>query len=234
MTPVPQSCTMGVEVMRVLSQIMELNTSLFSGIKKEDMGAMLSCTGYHIGSYSKGQVIALENEHIRHVGIVISGAVDMVKEDIWGHKTLLARIGKEELFGESFACAQDTQSLVTFSAPEDTKVLFIPFHRIMHTCSMACEFHHKLVENMVGIIAGKNRELMKKVEVVSRKTLREKILAYLSHQAQREGERYFQIPLSRQELAEYLCADRTALSRELASMKNDGLIDYDKNMFRIL
>lgn len=218
----------------MLTEIMELDTALFGGIKKEDMGAMLSCTGYHISTYSKGQVIALENEKIRHVGIVLSGAVDMVKEDVWGHKTLLARIGKEELFGESFACCEDNLSLVTFSAPEDTKVLFIPFHRIMHTCSMACEFHHKLVENMVRIIAGKNRELMKKVEVVSQKTLREKILAYLSHQSQRAESRYFEIPLSRQELAEYLCADRTALSRELASMKADGLIDYDKNMFRIL
>jgi len=222
------------EVMVVLSDIKDMNIELFKGIESADMGAMLSCTGYHIGNYARGQVIALENEHIRHVGIVLSGAVDMVKEDVWGNKTLLARTGRGELFGESFACAADNQSLVTFSAPEQTRVLFIPFHRIMHTCSMACEFHHRLVENMVSIIAGKNRELMKKVEVVSRKTLREKILAYLSHQSQREGERYFSIPLSRQELAEYLCADRTALSRELASMKNDGIIDYDKNMFRIL
>lgn len=222
------------EVMDMSEEVARLNTPLFRGIQKEDMGAMLSCTGYHISHYSKGQVIALENEQIRHVGIVLSGAVDMVKEDIWGNKTLLARIGKEELFGESFACCEDNLSLVTFSAPEDTRVLFIPFHRIMHTCSMACEFHHRLVENMVGIIAGKNRELMRKVEVVSRKSLREKILAYLSHQSQRAENRYFEIPLSRQELAEYLCADRTALSRELASMKNDGLIDYDKNMFRIL
>lgn len=218
----------------MLTEISNMNVPLFEGIKNEDMGAMLSCTGYHIGNYARGQVIALENEQIRHVGIVLSGAVDMVKEDVWGHKTLLARIGKEELFGESFACCEDNLSLVTFSAPEDTRVLFIPFHRIMHTCSMACEFHHKLVENMVRIIAGKNRELMKKVEVVSQKTLREKILAYLSHQSQRAESRYFEIPLSRQELAEYLCADRTALSRELASMKADGLIDYDKNMFRIL
>ena len=225
---------MGLEVREVLAQIKDMDIALFRGIKQEDMGAMLSCTGYHISDYAKGQVIALENEQIRHVGIVLSGAVDMVKEDIWGNKTLLARIGKEELFGESFACCEDNLSLVTFSAPEETRVLFIPFHRIMHTCSMACEFHHKLVENMVGIIAGKNRELMRKVEVVSRKTLREKILAYLSHQSQKEEDRYFAIPLSRQELAEYLCADRTALSRELASMKADGLIDYDKNMFRVL
>ena len=218
----------------MLTEIKNLDTPLFSGIKQEDMGAMLSCTGYHICDYGKEQVIALENEQIRHVGIVLAGAVDTVKEDVWGNKTLLVRAHKGELFGESFACSKDNQSLVTFMAPEDSRVLFIPFHRIMHTCTMACEFHHKLVENMVSIIAEKNRDLMKKVEVVSRKTLREKILAYLSHQSQRAGERYFSIPLSRQELAEYLCADRTAVSRELAGMKAAGLIDYDKNMFRIL
>ena len=94
---------MGLEVGALLTEISQMDIPLFKGIKNEDMGAMLSCTGYHIGNYAKGQVIALENEQIRHVGIVLSGAVDMVKEDIWGNKTLLARIGKEELFGESFA-----------------------------------------------------------------------------------------------------------------------------------
>ena len=101
-------------------------------------------------------------------------------------------------------------------------------------CTNACDFHHRLVENMVRIIAAKNRDLMRKVEIVSKKTLRDKILTYLSVQAQNRNSRYFQIPLSRGELAEYLCADRTALSRELAAMRDDGLIDFDKNVFKIL
>ena len=138
------------------------------------------------------------------------------------------------MFGETFACSEDTKSVVTFTAAEDTQVLFVPFYKIMHTCSMACEFHQRLVENMVRIIAAKNRELLRKVEIISKKTLREKILTYLSAQAQIQGTRYFEIPLGRLELAEYLCADRSALTRELASMKADGLIDYDKNLFRIL
>jgi len=105
---------------------------------------------------------------------------------------------------------------------------------VMHSCTMACMFHHQLIENMVHIIANKNRDLMRKVEVISKKTLREKILAYLSIQAQLQDSRYFEIPLGRVELAEYLCADRSALTRELAKMKAEGLIDYDKNCFRIL
>ena len=214
--------------------LMVLAPALFQGIRQEDMGAMLHCTGYHMGTYRRGQVIALESEQIKHVGIVAAGAVDMIKEDLWGNKTLLMRLRKSEMFGETFACSEDTRSVVTFTAAEDTQVLFIPFYKIMHTCSMACEFHQRLVENMVRIIAAKNRELLRKVEIISKKTLREKILTYLSAQAQLQGSRYFEIPLGRLELAEYLCADRSALTRELSSMKEDGLIDYEKNLFRIL
>lgn len=215
-------------------RIENVRSPLFDGIESENMDAMLGCTGYHIGSYRKGQVVILEEEQIRHVGIVLSGAVDMVKEDVWGNKTILTRMGKHELFGETFACGDDNRSVVTFSVPEDTEILFIPFHKMMHTCTNACVFHQKLVENMVRIIANKNRELMRKVEIVSKKTLREKILTYLSLQSQIQNSRYFEIPLGRSELAAYLCADRTALTRELARMKADGLIDFDKNLFRIL
>ena len=216
------------------AQIANVNSPLFDGIGSENMDAMLGCTGYHIGAYQKGQIIILEEEQIRHVGIVLSGTVDMVKEDVWGNKTLLARMGKNELFGETFACGDDNRSAVTFVAPENARVLFLPFHRMMHTCTNACAFHQKLVENMVRIIANKNRELMRKVEIVSKKTLREKILTYLSIQSQIQNSRYFEIPLGRSELAAYLCADRTALARELGNMKSDGVIDFDKNMFRIL
>lgn len=211
----------------------ELNSPLFHGIEPNNLKAMLGCTGYHIGYFEKGETIAFEEEHIRHIGIILSGAVDMIKEDLWGNKTMLVRMRKDELFGETFACGSDTLSVVTFVVSEKAKIIFLPFQKIMHTCKMTCVFHHRLIENMVQVIAAKNRDLMRKVEVISKKTLREKILAYLSLQAQLSGERYFEIPLGRVELAEFLCADRSALTRELANMRSDGLIDYDKNMFRI-
>lgn len=211
-----------------------VNSPLFDGIEKNNLAAMFGCTGYHISRYAKGQIVILEEEQILHVGIVLSGVVDMIKEDVWGNKTILTRMGKNELFGETFACGDDNRSAVTFVAAEDTEVLFIPFHKMMHTCTHACVFHQALVENMVRIIANKNRDLMRKVEIISKKTLREKILTYLSVQSQAQNSRYFVIPLGRVELAAYLCADRSALTRELASMKAEGLIDYDKNMFRIL
>lgn len=212
----------------------EVNSPLFFGIKPEELKAMLSCIGYHIGTFKKGDIVAFEEENIKHIGIIISGSVDMIKEDLWGNKTMLVRMRKNELFGETFACGSDNLSVVTFLVSGDAQILFIPFNRVMHSCTMACVFHHRLIENMVSIIANKNRDLMRKVEVVSKRTIREKILAYLSIQAQVQESRYFEIPLGRMELAEYLCVDRSALTRELVKMKEDGLIDYDRNCFRIL
>lgn len=212
----------------------KLHSPLFEGVEVEDLLGMKGCLQYFLASYKKGQVILMESEQVHHVGIVLSGQVDMVKEDLWGGKTLLARMGQDELFGESFACGNDNQSVVTFLASEDSQILFLPFGKVLHTCTMACAFHQKLVENMVRIIADKNQVLMRKVEIISRRTLREKILAYLSLQAQKADSRYFTIDLDRGALAEYLCADRSALSRELTAMKRDGLIDFDKKLFRIL
>lgn len=214
--------------------ILDLRSALFDGMSPEQRKAVLSCVGYHVSSFRKGETVAFEEENIRHIGIVLSGAVDMVKEDLWGNKTMLVRSHRDQVFGETFVCGADSAAVVSFVVSQDAKILFLPFDRVMNSCTMACAFHHRLVENMVRIIAGKNRDLMRKVEVVSKRTLREKILAYLSIQAQTQKNRYFQIPLGRVELAEYLCADRSALTRELAKMKEEGLIDYDKNCFRIL
>lgn len=214
--------------------LQKVNSPLFAGINVEDRKAMLGCIGYHIGTFRKGDIVAFEEENMKHICIVLTGSVDMIKEDLWGNKTLLIRSYRDDVFGETFACGSDNLSVVTFMVSEDAKILFLPFDRVMHSCTMACRFHHQLIENMVHIIANKNRDLMRKVEVVSKRTIREKLLAYLSIQAQIHQSRHFEIPLGRIELAEYLCVDRSALTRELAKMKEDGLIDYDRNCFQML
>lgn len=211
-----------------------VNSPLFAGMSPEDRVSALSCTGYHVSTYKKGQIVLFEQEDVKYIGIVLQGAVDMIKEDHWGNKTMLMRLGKNEMFGETFACGEDTFSVVTFVVSADAKILFMPFHRVMHNCANACAFHQKLIENMVKVIAGKNRELMRKVEVVSKRSIREKLLAYLSLQAQTQESPYFDIPLGRAELAEYLCVDRSALTRELAKMRDEGILDYDRNSFRLL
>ena len=208
--------------------------ALFKGITETDFMHMTGCIGYSVKNYKKDELIILEDENIKNVGIVLSGAVHMIKEDIWGNGTIAAYIGFGELIGESFVFGNVSRSIVSFKAAAKTEIMFLDFDRIIHTCSSVCVHHRKLADNMIYMIATKNISLMEKIEVTSKKSLREKILAYLSIQSQRNNSTYFEIPLGRVELAEYLCADRSALTRELNNMRDEGIIDFDKNTFRIL
>jgi len=206
---------------------------LFQGIEKENIGILLGCLGSYPRSYSKGERIVFEEDAVRNIGIVINGSVHMVKEDVWGNTTIMSRMTRGHLFGESLACGSDATSVVSFCAMENTDVLMIPFDRILNTCCNSCAFHQQIIKNMVVMLSDKNQVLMEKIEVVSKKTLREKILSYLSQEAQKHGSKYFEIPLGRLELADYLCTDRSALTRELGKMRQEGLIDFDRNIFRI-
>ena len=214
--------------------LMQVNSPLFDGVEPQERERMVSCIGYQVKAFRKGDIIAFEEESIHNVGILLSGSVDMIKEDVWGNKVLVARMGKDEMFGETFAWGKNKMSAVTFIVAEDAKIVLLHLDRVMHSCTNTCACHRQLVENMVHIIADKNRDLIRKIEVISKRTIREKLLAYLSIQAQTQNARYFEIPLGRSELADYLCVDRSALTRELVKMRDDGLIDYDKNCFRIL
>ena len=144
-------------------------------------------------------------------------------------KTEIAQ--KRELFGESFACASQLSARVSFVAAAPCAVLFLPFHKVIHSCTLACTFHHRLIENMLRLLSEKNQRLMDKVAIISQRTLRDKILAYLRTEADYQQSRRFTIPLGRVELSEYLGVNRSALTRELAQMREEGLIDFEKNTF---
>lgn len=207
---------------------------LFSGIEISDLPTMLDCLGSYQKHYEKNEIILLESCEVRTIGVILQGTVHMVKEDAEGYKTLLMTMKAGELFGESFACGSCKSARVSFLAAEPCMILFLPIHRVLHSCKMTCVFHHRLIENMVGLMGDKNIRLLNKIEVISKKTLRDKILAYLRLQAEEQKKQRFTIPLGRLELAEYLCADRSAMTRELSRMKRDGLIDYRRNTFQLL
>ena len=207
---------------------------LFDGISEEDLPAMLRCMGSYQKKYQKDEIIFLESNEVRNVGIILSGIVHMVKEDTEGYHTILVTMQKGELFGESFSCGSHLDSRVSFLAAGPCIVLFLPFYKVIHSCKMSCIFHHRLIENMLRLIGDKNVQLMQKIEIISKKTLRGKIMAYLQNQSLEQNSREFTIPLGRLELAEYLCADRSALTRELSCMKKEGLIWYEKNKIQLL
>ena len=206
---------------------------IFNGVENKDREALLSCLKIYSRTYRKGEYIRLEHDNIQDVGIVLRGTVHMLKEDVWGHQTLLAYMGPGELFGETFALLHEQASHVSFLAAAETKVLFLPADRVLNPCKNHCPFHETLSRNFLLLLGKKNLRLMEKIEISSKSSLREKILAYLSIQAQKQGSKYIKIPLNRTEMASYLHANRSAMTRELADMQAEGLIEFDRNTFVI-
>ena len=206
---------------------------IFNGVENKDREALLSCLKIYSRAYRKGEYIRLEHDNIQDVGIVLRGTVHMLKEDVWGHQTLLAYMGPGELFGETFALLHEQASHVSFLAAAETKVLFLPADRVLNPCKNHCPFHETLSRNFLLLLGKKNLRLMEKIEISSKSSLREKILAYLSIQAQKQGSKYIKIPLNRTEMASYLHANRSAMTRELADMQEEGLIEFDRNTFVI-
>jgi len=206
------------------------SVGLFSGIDISELGPMLSCIGARKKSVGKGRILLLAGDAPRNVGIVISGQVHVVREDHDGNRSLMAVLTSGDIFAEALCCAGVPESPVTVIADTDSSVVLLDFERILHTCTNACPFHRKLLENMLKLLAGKNLMLQNHMEILSMKSIRARVLRYIESFAPKQGQEVF-IPLNREELANYLCVDRSALSHELMKMKKDGLIEYRKNRF---
>lgn len=209
-----------------------LSTSpLFQGIKEGDLENMLSCLGATIRNYGRNEVILVEGEPVGKVGVILKGCVQVMKEDVFGNRTILEQVGQGELFGAAYACAKVDRSPVSVTAVEDSAILQLDVRRVLDICPAACQFHQELVRNMVYILAGKNVLLGEKIRHISRRTTREKLLSYLSDQSKKAGSRYFSIPFDRQGLADYLCVERSAMSAELGKLKKEGMLDFRKREF---
>lgn len=207
--------------------------ALFEGIAPDNLAALLPCLHHLTQEYRKGTYIFVEQEHVQHVGIVLSGSVHMLKEDVWGNQTLIAHIDPGEIFGETFALRKQSHSYVSYLAARDTKVLFLSMQNLLHPCPRQCPFHVTLSQNMYDLLGKKNIQLMERIEVSSKTTLRDKLLAYLSLQAQKQESKYFTVPLNRTEMANFLQSNRSAMTRELNTMRDEGLIDFDGNTFTL-
>lgn len=208
---------------------------LFDMISPADCTLLFDCLGCRIRHYKKDARIRLEEELAGNVGTVIEGSLHMYKEDIWGNRTLLSYMKEGDVFGESFSFSDGLpdRNSVSFVTAAPSLILFLPASRILRPCKNSCPFHHQLSENMFSMISAKTLRLMERIEVSSQNSIREKILAYLSMEAQRQGSSSFRLPLRRTEMAEYLCVNRSAMSRELSALKKEGLIDFDKDFFTL-
>lgn len=207
---------------------------LFEGIKGDELAAILKCLNAKTAEYSKRDIIFLSGDPVKSIGIVISGNVEIIKEDITGRQTLIAFLSEEDTFGEVMACANVQKNPYTVMAATEAKIIFIDYKKVVHSCTNACEFHSLLVQNMLKLIAQKSLDLSYKINYLLLKGMRQKIASYLTEQYLQQNNTIFNIALSRGQLADFLNVDRSAMSRELCRMRDEGIIEFWKNGFKII
>ncbi len=207
--------------------------ALFQGINDMDLESMLQCLSAKRSAYQKGQVLVQKGMTMSSVGLVLSGALHLLNDDFWGNRTILAQIVPGELFGETYACVQTAPLQVTVQAAEATEVLYLDIRKIMTLCTASCTFHARLLQNLIFVLAQKNLLLTQKLEHTSKRTTRDKLLSYLSAESIKAGCATFSIPFNRQELADYLGVDRSAMSSALCKLRDEGILEFQKNQFAL-
>jgi len=204
--------------------------ALFHGLREAQIREMLPCLSARQSRFRRGQFLLRAGDRVAFAGILLSGEAEVLQEDFWGNRNLLAAIGPGDLFAEAFACAHAV-SPVSVLCKTDGSVLYLNVRAVFSTCEKACAQHKALSQNLIRVLAEKNMQLNEKAGFLSQRTTREKLLAYLSAQARRAGSASFRIPFDRQQLADFLSVNRSAMSAELSRMQREGLLCADRSSF---
>lgn len=207
---------------------------LFSGIAEHEIPTLLGCLSVQERTYARNEFVLRFGERVDSVALVLTGGVHIIQEDFWGNRHLMAQVRPGQAFAESYACTQGATLFISAVAVEPTSVLFLNVRKIMTTCSINCEFHARLIRNLLASLAEKNLQMNEKLLHIAQRTTREKLLSYLSAESQRQNRGSFSIPFNRQQLADYLCVDRSAMSNELSKLRDEGLLTFDRNHFSLL
>lgn len=207
---------------------------LFNQIEDDNLIALLGCLGAKIESFDKKYTIFAEGTPAKYIGIMLSGSAQIARMDYYGNRSILSGIEPSEIFAEAFACAEVRSLPVTVTANEPCEVMLIDCNHILHTCTNNCGFHQQLIFNLMKDLASKMIMFQQKIEVTSKRSTREKLIAYLTLQAKKTNSESFDIPFDRQELADYLEVDRSGLSAEISKLRREGVIENHRNHFVLL
>lgn len=197
---------------------------LFSNMQQDDILLMIKNINGHINLFKKGEYIIHTGDKIKEAGIVLNGNVCIEKNDYWGNTQILTQISPGNIFGETYAIFPKMPSGVNAYSVTDSTVLFININKLYGIAA----------SNLIKVLANKNLVLTEKLEHISARTIRDKILSFLSSYSDKYQNSSFKIPYNRQQLADYLAVDRSALSRELSKLKSEKIIDFNKNNFALL
>lgn len=208
-------------------------SSLFAGVQADEISAMLKCLSARSKHYKKEEFIIISGDYVRSVGMVVSGTALIIQEDFWGKRTIISEVMPGSLFAETYACLSSMPIEMSVVADSECDVLFMDFNKILTVCTSACTFHTRLIQNFLSSFAIRNLMLTKKMQHMSKKTIREKLLSYLSTESLKSSSSTFDIPFNRQQLADYLSVDRSALSNEMGKLQVEGVLVFKKNRFTL-
>lgn len=212
---------------------------LFAGINENEIDEILFCLGAREKAYEKGSYIYRIGEEVKSLGLVKTGSVNIIKDDVWGNARILDHVRAGQIFAETYACLADEPMTINVQAAEQSQILFLDIGRLFEVgdkrgCPPSCPYHVRLTKNLLKVLASKNLNLTRKIDLLTPKSIRERVMIYLSGQAVRQGKNEFDIPFDRQQMADYLSVERSALSNELSKLKKEGLIEFKKNHFCVL
>lgn len=217
-----------MEMLSILTRV-----PLFAGIDPSDLPGLLSCVEARERVFQKGEVLLHRGGRTERLGLVLSGTVQIIREDFWGNRSVVGLAETGDIFGESYALAGRPLE-VSVQAVSPGRVLFLGAGKVISGCDRVCGFHERLSRNLMALLAEKNLRLTEKMRHMARKTTREKLLSYLSAQALRAGGPEFDIPLDRQQLADFLGVERSAMSAALGKLRDEGVLEFRKSHFRLL
>ncbi|BCN30517.1 Crp/Fnr family transcriptional regulator [Anaeromicropila herbilytica] len=208
--------------------------ALFRNIKEGDLSHLLECLAASTKNYRSDEYVFFAGNTVNYVGILLTGSAEIIKENPAGSRHIMAFLSPGQIFAEGIVCTTKRISPVTIRVKENSKLLFIPYEHIVKSCKNACGFHVQIIQNMMMILGEKNFSLNNKIELLTLKGMREKIAAFLLNEYTERNTLTFHIVPNRNELAEFLNVSRTSMCRELARMKDDEILDYYQNSFKIL
>ena len=207
-----------------------VNSAIFDGIDKNSISSLLCCLQAETKKYGKGEYILNAGGYTESVGLIASGSALVIQEDFWGNRNIISRITTGQLFGEAFACSDEALNVSVISE-EPCSVLWLSVTRMLTSCPASCEHHSRMIRNLISSLAQNNLRLNEKLTHMGRRSTRDKLLSYLSAEARRTGCHEFDIPFDRQQLADYLCVERSAMSNELSKLKKAGVLTFYKHHF---
>lgn len=209
-------------------------TKLFAGVGEEEIPIMLDCLGATFHEFRKGEYVFRQGQYLHDVTLLVQGKLHIQRDDYWGNRSIVNIVESGEMFGEAYVAPNSGVLMNDVVAVSDSIVMFLDINRILHVCPSGCQFHSIAVQNLFFAVCEKNRKLVQKLGFMSKRTTREKLISYLSEQAKQKNSATFEIPFNRQQLADFLSVDRSAMSNELCKMRDEGLIVFQKNRFTLL